>query len=136
MNLYCIADFKIEFEKLIKKRSYRSLQEQLISYFFGKEVNDVISGTRLNGSSDTPLIKKRLDGSGGFRVYYLLLIIKDSLYLIYVHPKTGSYGSPNLKDNVTMKLYKKLLTSITENDLFELSLVDDKIVFTKTTDNQ
>ncbi len=93
MNLFCIEDFKIEFERLIKKRSYQSLQDELIAYFFIKEVKDVISGTRLNGSSDTPLIKKRLDGSGGFRVYYLLLIIKNNLYFMYVHPKTGSLGS-------------------------------------------
>jgi len=79
------------------------------------------------------LIKKRLDGSGGFRVYYLLLIIKNNLYFMYVHPKTGSLGSSNIADKAHMKLYKKLLSSISENDLFELSLVDGKIVFTRTT---
>jgi hypothetical protein len=74
MTILCIEDFKVEFEKLKKKNSYSSIEEDIIEYFFDKEKQQLTSGTRLNNSDDTPYIKKRLNGSGGFRIYFLLII--------------------------------------------------------------
>jgi hypothetical protein len=126
MVIYCLEDFKVEFEKLISKNSYKSLQKEIINYFFNKTIKDLSSGTRLNGHSENPYIKKRLKGSGGFRCYFLLILKNEDLYLMFVHPKTGSMGSSNITDESKTYLYKKVLDCIKSDDLFVLSLDDSK----------
>jgi hypothetical protein len=120
MNIYCLEDFKIEFERLISKKSYKSLEQDIIDYFFDKSIIDLCSGTRLNNCREIPYIKKRLNGSGGFRVYFLLIIKEENVYLMYVHPKTGSEGSENITDESKSFLYKKVLRCIKEKDLYHL----------------
>lgn len=131
MNLYCIEDFKVEFEKLISKNSYLSLEREIIDYFFNKPVEELCSGTRLNNSDKTPYIKKRLGGRGGFRCYFLLLIKDDSLYLMFVHPKTGSKGYDNINDESKSYLYKKVLQCIQSKDYYQLQIneIDGRLIF-------
>jgi hypothetical protein len=126
MELYCLEDFKVEFEKLKSKKSYQTIEQEIINYFFEKTVEQLRSGTRLNHSVEVPYIKKRLGGRGGFRVYFLLLIKNDSLYLMFVHPKTGSQGSDNITDESKAYLYKKVLECIESEDLYKLSLDESK----------
>ena len=90
MDIFCLEDFKVEFEKLKGKKSYSSIEDDIIKYFFGKNAQELSSGVRLNNSRETPYIKKRINGSGGFRFYYLLIIKDEKLYLMFVHPKTGA----------------------------------------------
>lgn len=94
----------------------------MIDYFFGKKSADLLSGKRLNNSTDIPYIKKRLDGKGGYRVYFLVKIAEDKLYLMFMHPKTGPDGSDNITPESKAKIYKDVLTAIKENDLYELSI--------------
>ncbi len=122
MEIYCIEDFKIEFEKLISKKSYSSLNQDIIDYFFGKSFQELCSGTRLNNSDDIPYIKKRLNGRGGFRVYFLLIMKDENLYLLFVHPKTGSMGSENINDESKAYLYKKILNCIKTGDLYKVEI--------------
>jgi len=122
MELFCIEDFKFEFEKLKSKKSYRTLEQKIIDYFFNKSTRDLLSGVRLNHSDDVPYIKKRLGGSGGFRVYFLLIIKGNALYFLFVHTKTGSYGSSNITDQSKAYLYKKVLECIRNKDLYKLTL--------------
>lgn len=133
MKIFCLDDFKVEFEKLISKKSYRDLQKEIVNYFFDKSVEDLKSGTRLNNDDEIPYIKKRLRGSGGYRCYFLLVIKDECLYLMFVHPKTGSSGSSNITDESKTYLYKKVQKSIQNSDLYELSLNDKKeeIIFSK-----
>lgn len=126
MELYCLEDFKVEFEKLKSKNSYRIIEQEIINYFFDKKIEQLYSGTRLNHSDDVPYIKKRLGGRGGFRVYFLLIIKNDSLYLMFLHPKTGSQGSANITDDSKAYLYKKVLKCIHSEDLYKLSLDETK----------
>lgn len=126
MDIYCLDDFKVEFEKLNSKKSYNTIESDLIKYFFNKSVQELSSGTRLNNSDETPYIKKRLRGSGGFRCYFLLIIKNESLYLMFVHPKTGSKGSENITDESKAYLYKKVLECIKSEDLYKLTLDDTK----------
>jgi len=126
MELYCLEDFKVEFDKLKSKKSYKTIEQEIITYFFGKSTEQLCSGVRLNHSIDVPYIKKRLGGRGGFRVYFLLVIKNDSLYLMFVHPKTGSQGSDNITDESKAYLYKKILECIQSEDLYKLSLDDSK----------
>jgi hypothetical protein len=133
MTIYCLEDFKVEFEKLISKKQYKSLEQEIMDYFFGKTVDQLSSGTRLNNSSDTPYIKKRLKGSGGFRCYFLLILKDENLYLMFVHPKTGSMGASNINDESKTYLYKKILECIKSQVLYRLELNDQlkKINFIK-----
>ena len=133
MELFCLDDFKVEFEKLKTKKSYKTLEQDIIGYFFGKTTEKLYAGTRLNHSKDTPYIKKRLRGSGGFRVYFLIIIKDNHLYLMFVHPKTGSKGSENITDESKAYLYKKVLENIKSGDLYKLTLdkTKSKICFSK-----
>ena len=122
MKLYCIEIFKKEFDKLKTKKSYNIIEKHIIDYFFDKNPEELCSGTRLNLSDEAPFIKKRIGGRGGFRFYFLIMIKNSSLYLMYVHPKTGSKGVGNITDESKAHLYKEVLKCIKTNDLYELSL--------------
>jgi hypothetical protein len=134
MNIYCLEDFKVEFEKLNSKKSYNNLEQDIIDYFFDKSTIELSAGVRLNNSEDNPYVKKRLNGRGGFRLYFLLIIKQENLYLMFVHPKTGSEGSENITDESKAFLYKKVLNCIKSNDLYHLSLNDNKdtLIFKRT----
>ena len=133
MEIFCLEDFKIEFEKLTSKRSYKILQQEIINYFFNKTVEELCSGTRLNNSDETPYIKKRLGGRGGYRAYFLLIVKDERLYLMFVHPKTGSMGSDNINDESKAYLYKKVLNCIITRDLYrvEVDVSNNCLVFNK-----
>jgi hypothetical protein len=118
MGLFCIKDFKDEYEKLIKNNSYRDLKQQIIDNFFEKEFSELCSGTRLNHCKEEPYIKKRIKGSGGYRFYYLLIIKDSNVYLMFVHPKTGKFGSENIDEGYKAEVYKTVLQCIEEDDLF------------------
>ncbi|NVN95256.1 MAG: hypothetical protein HXX18_08240 [Bacteroidetes bacterium] len=124
MEIYSLEEFKVELEKLVSNKSYKTLQQEIIDYFFNKSTSELCSGSRLNNSDDTPYIKKRLGGRGGFRCYFLLIIKDDSLYLMYVHPKTGSMGIDNITDESKAYLYKKVLKCIKSKDLYKLELTE------------
>jgi len=36
MDIFCLEDFKNEFDKLKEKKAYRTLEEDIIDYFFNK----------------------------------------------------------------------------------------------------
>ncbi len=135
MKIFCLAEFKVEFEKLKSKNSYNSIASDVINYFFDKSVEDLCAGTRLNNSSTTPYIKKRIKGRGGFRFYFLLIIKDENLFLMFVHAKTGSLGYENITDESKAYLYKKVLECIKTKELFELSLdLERKNLVFKTLD--
>ncbi len=130
MTILCLEDFKLEFEKLKKKNSYSSIEAIIIDYFFNKNIQSFISGTRLNNSDLTPYIKKRLKGSGGFRVYFLIIIKDENLYLLFLHPKTGSLGYENITDESKAFLYKKVLECIKSENLYVVTTESKKLIFT------
>lgn len=135
MNIVCIEDFKIEVEKLCKKNSYANLEKDLIEYFFDKPIEDLANGVRLNGSDSNqpPFIKKRLNGSGGYRIYYLLIIIKDNICLVYTHPKTGSLGRENITTEEKADLLAKAHQAIKDDNLYWVKKDGDKkkLIFEK-----
>ncbi len=132
MNVYCISEFKDQFDKLIKKKSYLALEQEIVDYVFCKQISELHTGTNLNQNNKTPFIKKRISGSGGYRIYYLLVIRKNNLYLAYIHPKTGSLSEDNLSVKDIKNLQRRMLESISNNCLFQLSLSENKkhIIFT------
>ena len=129
MTIFCLDDFKVQFEKLKKNNSYSSIEKDIIEYFFDKEIHQLTSGIRLNNSDDFPYIKKRLNGSGGFRLYFLLVIKNEKVYLMFLHPKTGSLGYENITDESKALLYKKVLEGIKANNLYEIEVENNKLIF-------
>ncbi len=85
MEIFCTEFFKTEFDKLKRKNSYSGIEKDIIDYFFHKTADELASGIRLNGHSEIPYIKKRLDGKGGFRVYFLLIIKNGCLYIKHIY---------------------------------------------------
>jgi len=128
MNIFCSPRFKKEFENLIKKNSYKSLEKDIYLYFLNGSDN-LLSGSRLNNSIDAPFIKKRLNGSGGYRFYFLIIIKNDNLYLSYVHPKTGVYGADNIKDEFKAEIQKEIYECIVGNDLYKITEKGTKLQF-------
>ena len=126
MQLFCTHLFKKEYEKLLKNKSYRSIEPEIINAFFEKEVSEVNNGTRLNFSEDVPYIKKRIGGRGGFRIYFLLIIKNECLYFMFVHPKSGSEGADNINEDSKAKIYKDILIDIQSGGLFQMKLSDCK----------
>lgn len=131
MEIYCLQEFKSKFEKLKKKNSYLSIEREIIDNFFGKKPLDFFKqGSRITGTAEIPFIKKRISGSGGWRIYYLLLIKDGKLYLMYIHPKTGSMALENIGENFEKTLYDEILSCIKSNDIFRLTVENYKLIFT------
>jgi len=86
---------------------------------------------QVNNNDETPYIKKRLGGRGGFRVYFLLILKGERLYLMFVHPKTGSMGSENINDESKTYLYKKVLSCIKFGNLYkvEINVTNNTLVY-------
>jgi hypothetical protein len=131
MQYFCIEEFKVEFEKLVRKKSYKNLEQDIIEYFFDKDIKELCNGSRLNNSSETPYIKKRLNGSGGYRFYYYIILRQECLYFMFVHPKTGALGSENITDESKALIYKKVIDCIKSKDLYSVTKCSDnkKLIF-------
>jgi hypothetical protein len=132
MTIFCISQFKDVFDKLSTKKAYSGLEADIIDYFFNTTIEAIKTGDLLNNSTDAPYIKKRLSGSGGYRIYYLVIVKDDNVYLMYVMPKTGPNGADNLKADYIKELYKNVIESIKNKDLFEVTLCakGESLVFT------
>jgi hypothetical protein len=131
MNTYCLQDFKSQFEKLKKNKSYRDLQPEIIKTFFGKESSEFLKhGIQLNDDLNMPFIKKRIGGRGGWRFYYLILSVKNNLYIMYVHPKKGSAGAENITEDFEKRIYREVLECIKSDDLYKITVENNKLIFT------
>lgn len=111
MKIFCTAEFEKIFKKLSRKNAYRDLEREIIEYFFAEKI-DFSGGRRLGGHAENPYIKKRLGGSGGYRTYFYVVVKQDNLYLMFLHPKTGPDGSPNITDDAKTQLLKDLILDI------------------------
>jgi hypothetical protein len=129
MEIYCLSIFKDECDKILGKNSYKNLTEELYNYFSEKEISDILSGTRLNNSANEPYVKKRLDGRGGYRIYYLVKVLTGKVYLMFIHPKTGSMGSDNITPDAKAKIYKEVLEAIKTDNLLKVKLEDGQITY-------
>jgi hypothetical protein len=79
----------------------------------------------INNNQNCPFIKKRIEGSSGFRLYYLLIIVKENLYLAYLYPKTGSLGIENINADKRNEILKNTYIAIEKRSLFKIDF-DEK----------
>ncbi len=136
MRIYCTAEFRAEYIRLIGKNQYKDIEAVIKDYFIGKELQEVLSGTRLNNSDTVPFIKKRLEGKGGYRIYFLIIIKDENVYLAHIHPKTGPYGKSNIDKTYQHAILNILKNKIVNNDLFELVYNNDNLSFEKPKSNE
>lgn len=133
MDLFCTEDFYTTYNSLIRQKAYRGLEEEMCNYFIDKNIEDLLSGTRLNNSNTRPLIKKRISGSGGYRIYYLLQISDSIALLLFIHPKTGPDGGENITDEHYKKISKDAIEALKNKTYWAVSKVEDsyKLSFKK-----
>ncbi len=131
MKIFCTAEFEKIFKRLSKKNAYRDLEKEIVEYFFAENI-DFSGGRRLGGHAENPYIKKRLGGSGGYRTYFYIIVKDNSLYLMFLHPKTGPDGSTNITDEVKTQLLRDLISDIKSKRLLCLTKHESKeqLVFT------
>ncbi len=132
MKIYCTPDFKSRIEKLSKNKSYKNINTCVGDHFFlERNENKFKNGSNLNSSQKFPFIKARLEGSGGYRVYYYYYFIMDErIYLSYIHPKTGSKGISNIGNKFKSDLIANTAKHISENKLlFELKYDNNTLTF-------
>lgn len=122
MDIFCTHEFYTVYLGLAKQKAYRELGDELAEYFFRKDAEDLESGRRLNGNCPIPYIKKRIEGSGGYRIYYLLQISESKSLLLFIHPKNGPDGSENIKDKFKKLYYKQGLEALKSENYLRLKL--------------
>lgn len=121
-RIYCIEAFKKQVQKLRKNNSYKSVDQLLIQFLRDKGIDHFRTGTLLNKSYTHPYIKHDIGGRGGFRLYYLAVIIKECVYLAFIHPKTGSGGSSNTTDEARGAFYKQVADAIKRGNLYQVKV--------------
>lgn len=128
-RIYCIEPFRTQVQKLRKNNSYQDIDRFLIQFLRDKEIDHFRTGTLLNKSITHPYIKHDIAGRSGYRLYYLAVIIKECVYLAYIHPKTGSEGSSNTINKVRGELYKMVTDAIKNGRLYHVVLVGRQLEF-------
>ncbi len=128
-RIYCIEAFKKQVQKLRKNNSYKDIDQLLIQFLWDKSIDHFRTGTLLNKSHTHPYIKHDIGGRSGFRLYYLAVIIKECVYLAYIHPKTGSEGSSNTTDEARGEFYKQIADAIKNGELYQLKFGTKQIEF-------
>ncbi len=127
MKFYCIPEVKNEIEKLLKKNSYKSLQSELYCFFDGVSNGEKsYQGFKLNCSSPNPFYKKRIEGRGGYRIYYYIIEVKNSLFLTALHPKVGKYGKSNLSKEEIKIAQKRFKECFEKEEYFKIKLDHQK----------
>lgn len=131
MRIYCTERFKTEYHLLIKNNSYKSITESLISGFFRGTPEQIMHGVVIIGTGDNKVIKKRLAGRGGFRTYFYAYVSKETVYLSYVYPKTGSLGKQSLSTAFEKILINETAEAIRGNKLHLVTESEGKLHFSK-----
>jgi hypothetical protein len=134
MAVRCTETFYKEINKLKKNNSYRSIETDIFDYLFNSSIDTIKMGSsRLNGSNESPFIKKRIDGSGGYRLYLLVQINKEDILLSFLHPKTGSLGFENINDAYKLAIYKDAVSSLKNNNYYVITYEDEIVNYALTT---
>ena len=133
MDIYCTEEFYKSFETLRGQKAYRGLENEISEYFLGKPIEEILSGKRLNNSTTHPIIKKRLNGSGGYRIYYLIKISDSFVLLLFVHPKTGPEGGENITDEHYTFISKQAFEAMSKNSYLIMTFdpLTNKLIFRK-----
>ncbi|ALM50297.1 hypothetical protein AMR72_16250 [Flavobacterium psychrophilum] len=129
MNVYCLPEFKTEYDKLMKNNSYKFVEKEISKNYFGVSFEEALNGRVLNNSDKAPFVKKRLKGSGGARLYLLAIVKDENIFLAFVHPKSGSLGYENISDDKKAQIQKDTYESILLDEYYQVTLPANKLLF-------
>jgi mRNA-degrading endonuclease RelE of RelBE toxin-antitoxin system len=132
MIIFCTESFKAEYKKLNKQNAYRILENEIIDNFFNCSDDQIFHGVKMSGPDDKMVVKKRIGGRGGFRVYFYAYIHDKIVYLYYLYPKTGPAGKVSLNSKFEAIINNEAKKAIDYNELLEMSVVDGRLNFANT----
>ncbi|MEZ4850542.1 MAG: hypothetical protein R3B93_18400 [Bacteroidia bacterium] len=118
MEIKCTQSFCDQFSRLKRKKSYRDLEALLAKFFHEKEFKDLLSGARIHDTPGKPFIKKRLGGSGGYRLYYIADENEENIYNLVIYPKTGPDAQANITDAEKVECIRELVNAKKKGNLF------------------
>ena len=121
MKLYCLIEFKTEYEKIKKNKKYPDIEEMFRDSFFNKSYAECANGDMLYGPTELPFLKKRVPDAGGYRFYFLACSETECIYFTHVHPKTGPLGYENIGPKYKSEIHKKALQAFKNNEIIALS---------------
>ena len=134
MVISCTHRFYKEINTLKKNNSYRSIEKDIYQVLFGSKIDSIIAGSsKLTGSIVKPFIKKRINGSGGYRGYIFAQIVENHLMLSFIHPKSGTLGYENIKDSAKAEFYKESVEALVEGNFYNIIYVKDVATYEMAT---
>ncbi|RZK44848.1 MAG: hypothetical protein EOO61_02255 [Hymenobacter sp.] len=120
MEVCCTEEFKQEIEKLRKNGSYANIESVLADAYCDVTFEQANTGDLLGVMPGMNYLKKRLEGSGGYRFYLLAIVKGEKIYLGFVHPKAGRYGGDNVTPEKKKSILKELLAAIKSQQLYRI----------------
>ena len=129
LEIRCTAEFKKQFDKLCKNKSYRHLEKNFIEGVLNSDMNTLCVGTTLAIRENFRLIKERLGRSRDFRMYYLAYPSVDIIHMLYLHPKTGSMGMDNISSSFRDELLASVEMDIRLDSYFNMEAQFNKLRF-------
>lgn len=126
MELCCTEEFKNEVEKLRKNSSYANIEIVLATSYCDATFEQANTGDLLSVMPGMNYLKKRIDGSGGYRFYVLAIVKGEKIYLGYVLPKAGRYGADNVTTEKKKAILREILASIKSQQLYKVER-DEKL---------
>ena len=117
MDFYCIPEFEFEFNSLCLKNNYSNLPNLLFDEFNSIDINGLKSGTNLLPGKGIYYIKRRIAGSSGYRVYYVIDEKNNKVYFGFIHPKTGPEGIANIGHKFKIANFKSIFVAMKNGDL-------------------
>lgn len=134
MNFYTTKSFRQSISNLIKKpkEGYSSVIKDICSALLSMPDN-IIRDTndRILQTVEFRLVKLRLPNSGqhlpkanGFRLIYIVSLVKDEVFLLHVYPKRGPQGTLDLQDNEYKRLVQDFANEYQECILHQVNIHD------------
>jgi hypothetical protein len=111
MVVYCTDSFIEEYQKLIKKKQYKDLENIFLNFFLNHPFEIIATGNRLYGPEHIPYQKKRIPDAGGYRLYFLADNNAQNIYLNFIHAKRQPLGYENIGPEKKKELHDAVLVA-------------------------
>jgi hypothetical protein len=131
-SIFCIEEFKVAVEKLRKNKSYKDIDSLVIEALKDRPVESFRRGPLLNSSQNSPYLKLRIGGRGGYRMYFIAAIVRGCVYIAFIHPKKGSLGSANITDEARARFQRRIFECIQSDELYKVGLEGPLLTFSQT----
>lgn len=126
MQYFTTDSFRKQLKKILKKDFYKSANKDINDFLSDLKLSEIIQIPIILSSKDNiSLLKKtriknsykRLGTRGGFRLIYVVDKQKESVILLFIYPKTNTYGQADIS-NKELQFLIENYNYEKENDLF------------------